>query len=243
MIVNRISIAFAAINLLAGILDGLRAQTTLPAATALTIRRNVTLVTAILAPAIETPGDVGRVAQTLIDSIAVLRKAAVPNDVAADLYAAATACSTVVPSTRSPALTIAARLADQLAACCGASYLAQAFVAEAKSTFTDQQTALDALARIGAAMDANTDWIAQSGGARIFARLRSVSMLASGHISTVATSLKPVVRVQTQYSAPASAIGWALYGDPSRAEDLVTRNDCLTPLFMPTALEALGPDA
>ena len=39
------------------------------------------------------------------------------------------------------------------------------------------------------------------------------------------------------------ALAWALYGDPSRAAELVERNRVGTSLFMPAAIDALSPDA
>ena len=54
---------------------------------------------------------------------------------------------------------------------------------------------------------------------------------------------QPVVRVEASRSFPSTALAWSLYGDPTRAEELVRRARCGTPLFMPATFEAVSPQS
>lgn len=93
-------------------------------------------------------------------------------------------------------------------------------------------------------MDGALDRIAAASvGQGVIDILGSVARTASEHIASISANLRPIIRAQTPRSAPSSAIAFALYGDPARAVELVARNNCGTPLFMPTSLDALAPDA
>lgn len=62
-------------------------------------------------------------------------------------------------------------------------------------------------------------------------------------LSVTAANRAPLVRVATMLSLPSSLIAWQLYGDPTRAGELVDRNSVATPMVMPAEIEALGPNA
>lgn len=64
--------------------------------------------------------------------------------------------------------------------------------------------------------------------------------VATVELSRLATSLAPVVRVETGLSLPSSLIAWDLYGDPARGQEIMGRNRTGTPMLMPIALEAMG---
>lgn len=59
-------------------------------------------------------------------------------------------------------------------------------------------------------------------------------------LSTEITTLAPVVTVTAPLSLPALVHAWRLYADPTRADELVARNDVVHPLFMPMSFEALA---
>lgn len=61
-------------------------------------------------------------------------------------------------------------------------------------------------------------------------------------ISRDAANLKPLVRVETGLSLPSTLLAWQLYGDPTRADELVQRNKVATACFMPAVLTAVAPD-
>lgn len=58
------------------------------------------------------------------------------------------------------------------------------------------------------------------------------------HLSAVAATRVPVVRVETGVPLPSTLVAWDLYGDASRAGEIVQRNRLATPMILPTAFEA-----
>lgn len=60
------------------------------------------------------------------------------------------------------------------------------------------------------------------------------------HLSSVAASRVPLVRVETGISLPSSLLAFDLYGDPARGAEIVARNRAATPMLMPAAIETLG---
>lgn len=63
---------------------------------------------------------------------------------------------------------------------------------------------------------------------------------ASEWLAETITNRMPLVGVETQFSTPATVLGYRLYGDPERAGDLVARNGLLTALILPVGLQALA---
>ncbi len=214
----------------------------LTSAQGLAVKRTVFAVSAVMAPAIQTPVDVAAIGSVLAIAAGTIQGASAPTDVASVCYAAATASVATVPTFASTARTAEATLARALAECLEAAWLGWAFVSEAQSDFGDRQAAVAARSRIADAMDGAIDRIAAAAGQDVIGLLGQVARTSSEFIATVAADLKPIVRVQTgSRSAPSTAIAFALYGDPSRAPELVTRNKVATPLFMPTIIDALAP--
>lgn len=74
-----------------------------------------------------------------------------------------------------------------------------------------------------------------------FHLISEILATAVTHLTLRALDLKPLVRVETGVPLPASLVAWQLYGDPTRAGELVRRNGVATPFFMPTSLEAIAP--
>jgi prophage DNA circulation protein len=60
------------------------------------------------------------------------------------------------------------------------------------------------------------------------------------HLSDQIASLAPVVLVELGASLPANVLANRLYGDPSRSQELIDRNQVATPCFMPRRFEALS---
>ena len=239
---DRYALAAIAAQGLAGVLQVAANRLPLTPAQGQAVKRTVFTVTALLAPAITTPADVAAIGGTLASAAETIRTASsTSKDVAPVLYEAATGSFGAVPTFTSPARTAQAALARMLAECVEAAWLGEAFVAEAQSDFGDRQAAIAARQRIADAMTTSTDRVAAATGQAVVTLLGSVARVASEHIATVAADLKPIVRVQTARSAPSTAVAFTLYGDPSRAPDLVTRNKVATPLFMPTTIDALAP--
>jgi prophage DNA circulation protein len=60
------------------------------------------------------------------------------------------------------------------------------------------------------------------------------------YLSRTILDLAPVVTVTANAVMPSLYWAWRLYGDPSRADDLVARNRVVHPSFMPAEFEALA---
>lgn len=239
--VDALALAYQTAKALAAVLQALANRLPLSQAAALQARSTVYLITAIQAPAIVSPVEVAAIGQTFAVAVAAIAADVEASDAAPAFADAAASASIAAPVFTSPARTVAGALARLLAACCEAALRGQSFVAEAKSDFVDQQSALAARSRIVTAMDGATDRIGAAAGLDVISLLSQVANTCSDHLVTLAADLKPLVQVQTQRSVPSSVLAWELYGDPERGEELVARNRTMTPLFMPTKVVALAP--
>ena len=213
----------------------------LPADTATTVLSTCRRLRAVTAPRVRTTGDVAAIAVGLVGAVQSLARAAEASDASAGLYGLAVAAQTAFPVSASPVLTRRYALARALAATIEVAALGEAFVAEARTDFADRRAAGDARTRIGLAMDAARDRVAGALGQVVLAVLDTAAREASRHLVDRATSLQPVVLVQANASVPSTSLAWDLYGDPSRAVELVRRNAVGTPLFMPATIEAVSP--
>jgi hypothetical protein len=205
------------------------------------LNSNCALITDILAPAMQLPADAAAIVALLSADAATIGQNATPADAAGAFYTAAQGASTALSPIVSPARGRAAGMARMMCAGIEASWLGQAFVMEAMSNFTDRQAALDARNRISAAMDDASDRIALAIGAGVFELLSQTASYATNWLVAEAADLAPVVIVDAGRSFPATALAFALYGDPQRAGELVARNASGTSLFMPAQFQALAP--
>lgn len=75
----------------------------------------------------------------------------------------------------------------------------------------------------------------------LYQALVAARAAVSRDISDRGAELPRIVRIQLPESQPALALAWTLYGDATRADELVARNAVRDPLFMPAGepLEAL----
>ena len=187
------------------------------------------------------PEDIGTIGGDLVGAIQAIARDAEAADAALALYETAAATRLAAPTSASPALTADYAFARAFASGIEVACLGEAFLAEARSAFSDRQAADAARSRINAACDAAYDRIGAVLGEEVAAVLAEVGRRTSGHLVELATSLQPIVRVQATRSFPSTSLAWSLYGDPARADELVRRNRCGTPLFMPAAIEAVAP--
>lgn len=220
----------------------------LPEAAATALRGRANLVATILTPRIDQAGMTAAIGRVVAEQAIAVGTAMAgidggARDAAPAFYDVAAFLMTGLPPTVSPAKQRAGGLARALLACGEAAMLGQAFLAEARSDFADRQSAVEARARIAASLDEAADRIAAAAGAAVHAILSQAARHATDFLIAQASELRPVVRVDATRSWPSTALAWALYGDPARAGEMVLRNRCGTPLFMPSTIEALSPDA
>jgi prophage DNA circulation protein len=63
---------------------------------------------------------------------------------------------------------------------------------------------------------------------------------AVAYLSQKITTLAPVISASSNLAMPSLAWAWRLYTDPSRADEIVARNNVAHPSFMPLEIEALA---
>ncbi|GJD51083.1 hypothetical protein OPKNFCMD_3834 [Methylobacterium crusticola] len=226
---------------LAQIVLDLAAGLTVAPAIAVDVTRACRRVLKVDAPRVTSRADVAAIAAALVEAVQALARAAAPSDASAGLYAAAARARVAVPVSASPVLTRAYRYAGALSLSVAVACLGEAFLAECRSDFADRRAATAARTRITTACDGIFDPVADLLGQEVAEILGAAARQASAHLVTQAVSLAPVVRVATGRSFPSTALAWSLYGDPSRADELVSRNRIGTPLFCPATIEAVSP--
>lgn len=228
---------------LAGLVNDLATAASLPPETGRAVAATCRTVVRVLGPRVTGRAHVGDIGRRLAGAVRDLARAAEPADVAPLLYDAAELAWIAVPVSASPRLTAEYGYAAVLAAGVATACLGEAFLAEARSGFADREAATRARARIAASVEAVADPVAGALGQEVYGILAAVARECGAHLVQMAATLQPVVRVGAARSFPSTALAWSLYGDPARAVDLVARNACGTPLFMPATFEAVSPGA
>lgn len=89
-------------------------------------------------------------------------------------------------------------------------------------------------------VEAFSNQITQTDDIAVVKALCQARDLAVKAISAQTADLAPVIDVTAPQSMPALYWAYRLYGDPSRADELVARNDVTRPAFMPSRFEALS---
>jgi len=118
--------------------------------------------------------------------------------------------------------------------------LAERAVALTESEITDRRAAIAARASIAEAIDAEMDRLAGGEAHTVFVALSDVRGRAAEHFTRLLADLAPVIRAGVPQSMPSLWWANALYGDASRAPELVARNRVIHPSFMPVEIEALA---
>ncbi len=106
---------------------------------------------------------------------------------------------------------------------------------------TSQQDAAAVQAQVGDVLDAVAIEAADRFEDASFAALDRLRVAVVNDLQRRGANLAPVVIRELPEPAPAEAIAYRLYGDASRAGDLVARNDPPHPGFLPLQIEALAP--
>ena len=125
------------------------------------------------------------------------------------------------------------------------AYLRQVALAEqarvsANTTYDSYDAASARRSELVADLETAAIDAADSGDADGYAALRTLSRAVSADLTARGASLARIVPYQTGSSLPALVLAQRLYGDASRAGDLVSRNNVANPLFMPVSGSALA---
>lgn len=95
-------------------------------------------------------------------------------------------------------------------------------------------------ATITAALDHEIDVAGDAGDDASFNALRALRVAVVQDLAARGANLAPIVTVTSAAPLPAVVLAQRLYRDASRADQLITEADCISPLFMPTSFKALA---
>jgi prophage DNA circulation protein len=102
------------------------------------------------------------------------------------------------------------------------------------------QDAITLRTEMAALLDAEITAAADSGQAETYQAFRALRLQVTNDLTTKAGSLPQVVTETLAAALPALAVAYRLYGDATRADDLIARADPPNPNFMPASFEALA---
>lgn len=142
------------------------------------------------------------------------------------------------PVSRGTAVTIAENAAVAVAITTAVRALALG-EAQARRTYADRS---EAVAARGEAMAVFDDALARIGraGIGLLDQLSAMAGIVAELAQRQEADLAPLITVSANRSLPALVWAWALYADPTRAEELSRRAGAIHPGFMPERFEALA---
>ncbi|GJE54583.1 DNA circularization N-terminal domain-containing protein [Methylobacterium thuringiense] len=112
--------------------------------------------------------------------------------------------------------------------------------AMARRTFSSRPEGVTARADTAEYFDAELEACNGGSDADLFDALEGLRNSVIGYLSSVITTLAPVVTVETRIRLPAVVMAYRLYEDPTRAGELVDRNAVRVPSRLPLVFEALA---
>jgi prophage DNA circulation protein len=229
--------AAAALTDTASFVETVRAGVVLPDKVSATAAAAVvTLAQTAEAAAESGPGPFVAAALAVLDTIAL---AATPDQAAPVLQVAAATAVSLVPAVDDAPETTQAAAAIRAALAVAATM--QAIRLLSTATYTDRPSAIAARTLIGTIAEAVLPLYGAL-GPKVTNAFSDLWGQAVTYLTQVITNLKPVVLYEVNLSLPSTVLAYRLYGDPSRATELVARNRVGTPMLMPTLFEALAPN-
>ena len=142
-----------------------------------------------------------------------------------------------------PGLSVSGKANDANIAALGSTVRRAALVEMAAQAaladFTDRTAAIRARARVAQAFD--RELAACVGAGDLYRQLDNIRGTAIQAISRKVADLRPTVTVTSNTVMPSIVWGYRLYGDASKASDLIARNRVPNPAYMPTTFEAAAP--
>jgi prophage DNA circulation protein len=137
----------------------------------------------------------------------------------------------------------AKRAADNAAAAARAVRLA-ALTAYAEGvlrmTFNDRPSGVTARGEVAERFEAELYDTTGAENHDLFVAIESVRGKVIDWLTKTINTLAPVIVVESAQIMSSLALSWALYADPTRAAELVARNNVRHPSFMPRTIEALS---
>jgi prophage DNA circulation protein len=112
--------------------------------------------------------------------------------------------------------------------------------AMARATFASQPQGITARADVVEYFDAEMELCNGGSDADLFDAIEGLRNSVVAYLSSVITTLAPVVTVETRIRLPAIVMAYRLYQDPTRADELVDRNRVRVPSRLPLEFAALA---
>lgn len=191
---------------------------------------------------VATLDDIGDLASRLLTLARDLGRASQDADSAVEVWKSAQErCGSLQAASLSSAVTRASVLGNAVAALVEASCLGEYAVALSQGSFVDRRSALDAKLSLDAKAGQALERIASACGEDVWSAASQAIGHAADYLAARALDLRPIILVSAPVALPATAVAWALYGDPQRASEVVARNRVGTPALMPLSFEALAP--
>lgn len=106
--------------------------------------------------------------------------------------------------------------------------------------YPSRQEGVTARADLVELYEAEIEALAGARHAPIYVELIKARNAAVDMLSRTITDLAPVITVSAPVSMPSLFWSWRLYQDPTRAGEIVSRNNVIHPSFCPTTFEALA---
>jgi prophage DNA circulation protein len=128
----------------------------------------------------------------------------------------------------------------QTAAMCRRAALISLSLASSNYQPTSYQDAISKRSTIVGLLGAEAQACADAGSAQSYLAFKALAAQVAVDLTTKAGTLATVVEVTLPKSFPVLAVAFRLYGDATRADDLMARAMVVEPSFMPTAFEALS---
>ncbi|MFZ5715753.1 MAG: DNA circularization N-terminal domain-containing protein [Bradyrhizobium sp.] len=143
-----------------------------------------------------------------------------------------------------PYLSTTARAAHQNAAAASRMVRLAALVAYAegvlRTTFADRPSGVTARGEIAERFETELFDTTGAENHDLFVAIDALRGKVIEWLTKTINTLAPVIVVESARIMPSIALGWALYGDPTRGIELVARNNVRHPSFMPRTIEALS---
>lgn len=121
------------------------------------------------------------------------------------------------------------------------SSLTQMMLISSSITYTSRQDAINTLQSIEALLEPQLLYLADNSFNDSYNALNSARITMIQDINTRAATLKNTQYVKTVYSVPAFVFAYSQYSDSTQADDIVSRNKIVNPVFIPsnTTIEVL----
>lgn len=109
-----------------------------------------------------------------------------------------------------------------------------------QATYASRQDGIAARSALVARFDVELGECGANDGT-LYVALQTLRSNAVSYLTKVIADLRPVVTVTAQRLLPSLWWAWRLYQDPTRAAEIVARNDVAHPSFCPQQLQVLAP--